>query len=75
MRPDLAAEAELLPLLEDADGIQMAIQQVLESIISNKMDLKRANTILYGLQTAASNIKRTHFDGAGLRREVSTELR
>jgi hypothetical protein len=64
-----------LPILEDADGIQMAIQLVLDSVLCNKMDLRRANTLLYGLQTAAANVKRTHFDPAAYRKEITTELK
>jgi hypothetical protein len=64
-----------LPILEDPDGVQMAIQLVLDSVLSNKLELKRANTLLYGLQTAASNVRRTHFDWGAYRKNLSTELK
>ena len=64
-----------LPLLEDPDAIQMSIQLVLDSVLCNKMDLKRASILLYGLQTAAANVRRTRFDPAPYRKEISTELK
>lgn len=64
-----------LPLLEDADDIQMAIQLVLNSVLCNKLELKRASILLYGLQTAAANVRRTHFDWSAYRKDLSTELK
>lgn len=60
-----------LPLLEDANGVQMALQQVLDSILANKMDLRRAQILLYGLHTASANVKHTRFSPTC---DVSTEL-
>ena len=62
-----------LPILEDSDGIQMALQLVLDSVLSNHMDLKRASIILYGLQTAAANVRRTNLQPYAPK--VSTELK
>ncbi len=45
------------PLLEDANAIQMAIQQVLEGLRRGKVELRTAGMMLYGLQTAAANIR------------------
>jgi len=45
-----------LPLLEDADSIQLALMQVLDAILHNRIDAKRAGLVLYGLQTAAGNL-------------------
>jgi hypothetical protein len=73
-RPDPNGMVWNLPILEDADGIQMALQMVLDSVVASKMDLRRANTLLYGLQTAASNVRRTHFDPIGFRKDITTDL-
>lgn len=72
-RPDPNGALFELPLLEDANGIQLAIQQVLQALVSNKIDVRRAYTLLFGLQTAASNIKRVDFQPYAPR--VSTELK
>jgi len=72
-RPDPSGALFDLPLLEDANGVQLAIQQVLQALVANKMDVRRAYTLLFGLQTAASNIKRTDFQPYAPK--VMTELR
>ena len=64
-----------LPVLEDADAIQMSIQLVLDAVLANKLELKRASLLLYGLQTAAANVRRTHFDPAGFRKQITTDLK
>ena len=74
-RPDPNGMIWNLPILEDADGIQMALQMVLDSVLASKMDLRRANTLLYGLQTAAANVKRTEFDKSWIRENLSTEVK
>src|SRR5947209_1032499 len=51
-----------LPLLEDANAIQMAIQQVVQAIALGTLDNKRAGLILYGLQTAATNRPNCDFE-------------
>ena len=48
----------VLPLLEDANSIQMAIQQVAEAVLEERIDNKRAGLVLFALQTAAA-ISRT----------------
>ena len=73
--PDPNGMVWSLPILEDPDAIQMAIQLVLDSVLCNKMDLKRASILLYGLQTAAANIRRTNFDPTGFRKNITTELK
>ena len=74
-RPDPNAVVWELPILEDADSIQMALQLVLDSVLANKMDLKRASILLYGLQTAAANVKRTQFDTFKVQQASTTELK
>ncbi|HZQ92988.1 MAG TPA: hypothetical protein VFA60_14435 [Terriglobales bacterium] len=50
--------APQLPLIEDAASIQLAIQQVLRGLNTGMMEYKVAALMLYGLQTAASNVLR-----------------
>ncbi len=73
--PDRSGIIWNLPILEDPDAIQMAIQLVLDSVLAGKMELKRASLLLYGLQTAAANVRRTHFDPVACRKDISTELK
>ena len=51
-----------LPLLEDANAIQLALQRVIHAILRGQLDTKTAGLILYALQTASSNLKRTDFE-------------
>ncbi len=73
--PDPNGMVWSLPILEDPDAIQMAIQIVLDSVLCDKMELKRASLLLYGLQTAAANVRRTTFDPTGFRKDITTELK
>jgi hypothetical protein len=47
-----------LPVPEDRLAIQHAISDVLQKIAANEIDTKRAGLLLYGLQTASSNLPR-----------------
>ena len=51
-----------LPPLEDAAAIQMALMQVIDAILHNRIDNKRAGLVLYALQTAGSNLARADFE-------------
>ena len=53
---------EDFPFLEDANSVQFAIMQVLNGLRRNKLDLRTAGTMLYGLQTAISNLGRVRFE-------------
>src|SRR5438067_10580809 len=57
----------VLPLLEDANSIQIAIQQVAEAVLEERIDNKRAGLLLFALQTAACNLKNTDFEPKQLR--------
>jgi hypothetical protein len=46
-----------LPFLEDANAIQVTIQEVMQSILDRRIDSKRAGLLLYSLQLASSNIR------------------
>jgi hypothetical protein len=45
-----------LPAFEDANSIQIALMQVVDAILQNRLDPKRAGLVLYALQTASSNL-------------------
>jgi hypothetical protein len=47
-----------LPSLEDANGIQMAIMTLMQWLIDDTVDQKKAGLMAYLLQTAASNVGR-----------------
>ena len=47
-----------LTMLEDAHGIQAALMEVLCGIMQGALTDKHAALLLYGLQTAASNLRR-----------------
>lgn len=49
-------------LLEDANSVQVALMQVMTLLGAGQMEPKIAGLLLYGLQTASSNLKRTNFE-------------
>jgi hypothetical protein len=51
-----------LPLLEDRESIQTAIGDVLNAILADRIDARKAGLLLYGLQTAASNARDCDFE-------------
>jgi len=51
-----------LPLLEDANSIQVALMQVMRLLASNQLDHKTAGLLLYALQTASVNLRNTDFE-------------
>ena len=46
-----------MPVLEDADSIQVALMQVMRLILSGQLDPKIAGLLLYALQTASVNLR------------------
>jgi hypothetical protein len=58
-----------LPLLEDAESIQIAIQEVVDAITQDRIDSKRAGLLLYALQTASANLKNADFEPRKLRED------
>ena len=52
----------ILPPLEDANAIQMAIMQVLYQLADGRIDAKQAGLMLYALQTASANLKHLSFE-------------
>jgi len=51
-----------LPVLEDANSIQVSLMQIMRLILSGQIDPKTAGLLLYALQTASSNLKRIDFE-------------
>jgi hypothetical protein len=51
-----------LPVLEDANSVQVAIMQVLRLILAKQLEPKIAGLLLYGLQTASLNLKHAQFE-------------
>lgn len=47
----------VLPLVEDAASLQLALNKVLQALVDKLIDQKTANTLLYGLQIAFANIR------------------
>jgi len=51
-----------LPLLEDAESIQVALQRVTYWLLNGKIDSRTAGLVLSALQTASANLKRAAFE-------------
>jgi hypothetical protein len=51
-----------LPVLEDANSIQIALMQVIRLLVAQQIDHKTASLLLYALQTASSNLRMTRFE-------------
>jgi hypothetical protein len=51
-----------LPLLEDANSVQVALMKVIHMLASGRMDHKVAGLILYALQTASANLRQVSFE-------------
>ena len=50
-----------LPILEDANSIQVALMQVMRLLLTGAIEHRTAALLLYALQTASSNLSRTEF--------------
>jgi hypothetical protein len=53
-----------LPVLEDANSVQVSLMQVMRLILNGQLDTKTAGLLLYALQTASSNLSRIDFEPA-----------
>jgi hypothetical protein len=63
IRADASAQRQFeLPLLEDANCIQVALMKVIQMLASGRMDHKTAGLILYALQTASVNLRNADFE-------------
>jgi hypothetical protein len=52
----------IMPILEDANAIQMALMQIMQLLAMGQMDHKTAGLMLYALQTASVNLRNTRFE-------------
>lgn len=59
--PDEQNHVEL-PVLEDANSIQMALTHVMRLVLNEKISHKQAGLLLYALQIASANLRHTNFD-------------
>jgi hypothetical protein len=46
-----------IPVLEDADSVQVALMQVMRLILAGQLDPKIAGLLLYAMQTASPNLR------------------
>src|SRR5580765_5269094 len=67
------AEKLVLPALEDANAIQMAVMLVQRALIDDEISEKKAGLLLYSLQIAATNVNKTTF-GQAAHEELVTEM-
>ena len=50
-----------LPVLEDANSIQMSLMQIMRLLLTGQIEHKTASLLLYALQTASTNLRLTNF--------------
>jgi hypothetical protein len=53
-----------LPLLEDANSVQVALMKVIQMLGSGRMDHRTAGLMLYALQTASINLRNAEFEAS-----------
>ncbi len=46
-----------IPVLEDANAVQVALQETIHAFLDKRLDQKDASILLYALQTASTNVK------------------
>jgi hypothetical protein len=51
-----------LPVLEDANSIQVSLMQIIRLLVAGDIDGKTAGLLLYALQTASANLHSTRFN-------------
>lgn len=56
-----AAATFILPVLEDANSIQMSLMQIMRLLLTGQIEHKTASLLLYALQTASSNLRQANF--------------
>ena len=60
--PDNHEWRKTLATLEDANSIQVSLANVMERLVMQEVDHKTAALLLYALQTASMNLKRTSLE-------------
>jgi len=68
------SEEMTLPLLEDANAIQMELARIMLLLLKKEIDPRIAGQLLYSLQTAAANLKRTNFEPEPTRVVVKAQV-
>jgi hypothetical protein len=68
------AKKLVLPALEDANAIQMAVMRVQRALIDDEISEKKAGLLLYSIQIAAANAGKTTF-GQAKDEDMVTEVR
>ncbi len=53
-----------LPLLEDANSVQVALMKVMQMLGAGRMDHRTAGLMLYALQTASVNLRNADFESS-----------
>jgi hypothetical protein len=61
----------VLPVVEDAASLQLALNRVLRALADDLLTYKKASLLLYGLQIAASNFKRLRDERQDVKNKVS----
>jgi hypothetical protein len=51
-----------LPVLEDANSIQMSLMQIMRLLLTGQIEHKTASLLLYALQTASTNLRQANFN-------------
>ena len=51
-----------LPTLEDANSVQVGLAEVMRLLVTQEVDHKTGALLLYAMQTASANMKRTSFE-------------
>jgi hypothetical protein len=62
IRASAPAARFALPLLEDANCVQVALMKVIQMLGSGTIDHKTAGLMLYALQTASNNLRNVDFE-------------
>src|SRR6516225_2896493 len=50
-----------LPVLEDANSVQMSLMQIMRLLLTGQIEHKTASLLLCALQTASANLRQTNF--------------
>jgi len=60
--PAITPVALELPLLEDANAVQIAVSLVVSALAGNRIEPRRAGVLIYALQLASTNLQHTDLD-------------
>jgi hypothetical protein len=62
------------PALEDREAIQVSLSMLISALGQNRLDSKRASTILYGLQVASANAAKLNIEPGSTKVVSSTVI-